>query len=258
LEVWPRRRWLDYSGPLTGRVAAGLQRLAVRLTPVATCHSRLTAQVLEAEGLRRRPLISPGLIEAGRDVAAAAATDPADPYLVSVGRHVPDTRVDLVPAALAAARGQAPGLRAVIMGDGPETGRVRAAARAAGVEAAVDYPGFVAQAELDRLLAGAVCLVNPSRREGYGLVIVEAAAHGTPSVVVADEQNAAVELVEPGANGFVAATADPADLADAVLAALDGGPALRRRTRQWYDQAVRDKTVHRTAEGILAELQRRL
>ena len=54
-----------------------------------------------------------------------------------------------------------------------------------------------------------MCLVLPSRREGYGLVVVEAAALGTPSVVVRGPDNAATELVEDGKNGFVAPSADP-------------------------------------------------
>ena len=41
-------------------------------------------------------------------------------------------------------------------------------------------------------------MVPPSRREGYGLVVVEAAARGVPSVVVADPDNAATELVQEG------------------------------------------------------------
>ena len=39
-------------------------------------------------------------------------------------------------------------------------------------------------------------MVLPSRREGYGLVVVEAAARGVPSV--ADPDNAATELVQEG------------------------------------------------------------
>ena len=50
----------------------------------------------------------------------------------------------------------------------------------------------------------ATCHVLPSSREGYGLVVIEAAAYGTPTVVVAGDDNAAVELIEPGVNGFVA------------------------------------------------------
>ena len=67
----------------------------------------------------------------------------------------------------------------------------------------------------------------PSRREGYGLVVVEACAAGTPAVVVADPDNAATELIEEGVNGFVAASASPQDLAAAILRVRDAGPALR-------------------------------
>ena len=53
-------------------------------------------------------------------------------------------------------------------------------------------------------MARAACLATASEREGYGLVVVEAAAHGTPSVIVAGAENAAIELVDDGVNGVVA------------------------------------------------------
>ncbi len=56
----------------------------------------------------------------------------------------------------------------------------------------------------------------PSRREGYGLIVVEAASLGVPTVVVAGPDNAAVELVSDGVNGFVARRRRPEDLADAI------------------------------------------
>ena len=62
----------------------------------------------------------------------------------------------------------------------------------------------------------AMCMVLPSRREGYGLVVIEAAARGTPSVVVEGPDNAAVELIEEGVNGVVAASASAEDLAAAI------------------------------------------
>jgi len=40
-------------------------------------------------------------------------------------------------------------------------------------------------------------------------VVIEAAAHGTPAVVVAGPDNAAAELVSEGENGFVAPSASP-------------------------------------------------
>ncbi|MDT0115758.1 glycosyltransferase family 4 protein [Microbacterium sp. PRF11] len=253
LEVWHRRQWVEYSGALTGTIAWVLQRAAIAITPLATCHSQLSATRLRREGLRRPPLVSPGLIDGAVQVAEAGpAASP--PYVLYVGRHIPDKRVEVLPAAVAAARESVPDLRLVILGTGPSSGAVRAEVSRVGGDAWTDLPGFVSDAELDALLHGAVCLVNPSRREGYGLVVVEANAHGTPVVLVDDEGNASTELIDAGVNGVVSPTTDPTDLARAIRDVVDGGDDLRRSARAWYDTALDTRTIRRTVEGILSAL----
>ena len=77
----------------------------------------------------------------------------------------------------------------------------------------------------------------PSSREGYGLVVVEASARATPSVVVAGPDNAAVELIEEGVNGAVAPSASPHDLGAAIVWAYRGGLTLREATaKAWFDR----------------------
>ena len=253
LEVWHRRQWIEYSGLVTGTIAWALQRVAIAITPLATCHSQLSATRLRREGLRRAPLVSPGLIDGAVEVGvpSPAATPP---YVLYAGRHIPDKRVDVLPAAIAAAREHIPDLRLVILGTGPSSEAVRAEVHRVGGESWTDFPGFVSDAELDRLMHGALALANPSRREGYGLVVVEANAHGTPVVLVADEGNAATELIEDGVNGVVSPTTRPADLARAIRDVADGSDDLRRSSRAWYDTAVGTRTIRRTVEGILSAL----
>jgi len=253
LEVWHRRQWIEYSGLVTGTIAWALQRVAIAITPLATCHSQLSATRLRREGLRRAPLVSPGLIDGAVEVGvpSPAATPP---YVLYAGRHIPDKRVDVLPAAIAAAREHIPDLRLVILGTGPSSEAVRAEVHRVGGESWTDFPGFVSEAELDRLMHGALALANPSRREGYGLVVVEANAHGTPVVLVADEGNAATELIEDGVNGVVSPTTRPADLARAIRDVAAGGDDLRRSSRAWYDTAVGTRTIRRTVEGILSAL----
>ena len=82
--------------------------------------------------------------------------------------------------------------------------------------------------------ARALCLLLPSRREGYGLVVVEAGARGTPSVVVAGEDNAATELVEEGVNGAVAPDGDTRAVAEAIERVEAAGEGLRERTAEWF------------------------
>jgi len=100
-------------------------------------------------------------------------------------------------------------------------------------------------------LAKALCMVLPSRREGYGLVVVEAASHGTPSVVVAGEDNAAVELIEDGINGTIAASAGPHDLADAIVRVATGGSALRASTAAWFEANARRLSLENSLQTVI-------
>ena len=78
-------------------------------------------------------------------------------------------------------------------------------------------------------------MVLPSRREGYGLVVVEASrARARRASSSRDPDNAATELVEEGVNGFVAASAAPEDLAAAIVRVHEAGAALRDSTAAWF------------------------
>jgi glycosyltransferase involved in cell wall biosynthesis len=67
-----------------------------------------------------------------------------------------------------------------------------------------------------------------------GLVVVEAAARGTPVIVVRDPDNAAADLVSEGQNGLVAESAEPDALAAAIVAVHADGTAFVERTRRWF------------------------
>ena len=95
-------------------------------------------------------------------------------------------------------------------------------------------------------------MLLPSTREGYGLIVVEAAAHGVPSVVVAGPDNAAVELIEDGVNGFVAASAAPDALAEMIVRVHEAGHALRESTASWYAEHARELSVQQSVQILLA------
>lgn len=250
LEVWRPDQWRQYSGPVVGRIAAQLQRAGIALSPRASCHAAVVAQRLRDLGLRSDPVVSPGLLD-GTVSSCPVLEPPHPPHVVYVGRHIPDKRVEAIPAAVDWARRQLPELHATVLGDGQQRAAVQQEVRRLGLEGAVALPGFVSQEALDAAVRGASCLVNPSAREGYGLVVVEACAAGTPAVLVAGEDNAAVELVEEGINGFVAASTAPEELGAALVAAVRGGRPLRESTHGWFRDAVRTRTTQRTAEQLL-------
>lgn len=95
-------------------------------------------------------------------------------------------------------------------------------------------------------------MLHPSLREGYGLVIVEAASVGTPSVVVSGPENAASELIEEGVNGFVAGSAEPEELADALVKAVAGGAELRESTLEWYERRRDELSIESSLAAVEA------
>jgi glycosyltransferase involved in cell wall biosynthesis len=140
----------------------------------------------------------------------------------------------------------------VLLGDGPERDAVRAAIAQYGLQEVVSAPGFTEAETVDAQMRRAMCLLLPSIREGYGLVVVEAAARGTPSIVLASPDNAAVELIEEGVNGFVCPSSDQDRIADAIVRVHEAGPSLRESTARWFDQHAHELSLESSLQTVLA------
>ena len=248
-EIWSRHYWLDYLGGLGGRVGYLVQRRCARLRQRAFCFARLTERRLLEEGLS-----GPVTVLEGEYAGPLRPEEPAlaDPVVVFAGRHIPEKRASAVPAAVKAARTRLPNLRAAIYGDGPERAEVERRVAELGLQDVVAVPGFVDSGDLQAALRSALCLLLPSSREGYGQVVVESCSHGTPVVVVEGEDNAAVELVEEGTNGFVAPSASPDDLAAAIERVHAGGDALRRSTAAWFAANARRLSLANSLDVVVA------
>jgi glycosyltransferase involved in cell wall biosynthesis len=265
-EVWSREYWRDYLGGVAGLVGLSVQRLCARVPQRAFCFSELHARRLEGEGMGGSRTLLRGLY-AGRTTAAEPLA-PA-PLVLFAGRLIPEKRAPLGVAAVALAAQQVEGLRGVFYGEGPERAALDEAIAHAGVgpgsatadgtlagmpddDAIVSAPGFAESEELERDMRRALCLLLPSLREGYGLVVVEAAAYGTPSVVVAAPDNAAVELVEDGVNGMIVQEDTPAAVADAIVEVQRRGMALRESTAKWFDENVGRLSLESSLRAVLA------
>jgi glycosyltransferase involved in cell wall biosynthesis len=254
IEVWSRAYWREYLGPVAGAIGHEVQRACVRIPQQAFCFSRLVRDRLLEEGLRSAPEILSGIY-------AGPLTPPepnhAERVVVFAGRHIPEKRAPAVVPAVRLAREQVPGLRGTVFGDGPERPAVVEAIAREGVAGVVEAPGFVNADEIDVALRDALCMLLPSVREGYGLIVVESAAHGTPSVVVRSPDNAAVELVEDGVNGVVAESDDPRDLAAAIVRVHAAGDPLRASTCAWFAQHAPRLSLGRALEQVSARYGRR-
>jgi glycosyltransferase involved in cell wall biosynthesis len=248
-EVWSRSYWHDYLGGVQGRIGALVQRVCAAVPQRAFCFSELHAARLRAEGLRGQITILRGLYAGPLQPTPARA---ADPLVLFAGRLIPEKRVTLGVAAVASAARRIEGLRGVFYGDGPERGAMRDAIAELGAEAIIAAPGFADSELVDRDMRRALCMLLPSRREGYGMVVVEAAARATPSVVVAGEDNAATELIEEGVNGTIAPRSEAQALAEAIVRVHAGGAGLRASTVEWFTRNAETLSLESSLRTVAA------
>jgi len=247
-EVWTREYWREYLGRLGGTIGWRVQRACLRVPQRAFCFSRLHERRLRELGVRGELTRLEGQYDGPLE---AEAPQPARPVAVFAGRHIPEKQVPSLVPALALAREQVPELRGEIYGDGPERGKVLDAIAELGLEDVVSAPGFVNGDVLNQALASAMCLVLPSRREGYGRVVIEASARGVPVVVVSGPDSAATELVEEGVNGTIATSSRADDLARAIVIVHEAGEALRDSTSAWFERNAGRLSVSHSVGAVL-------
>ncbi len=158
-------------------------------------------------------------------LAGAAAGHPwldekAGPVLVGAGRLGFTKDYETPIRALARVREQLPA-RLVILGEGPDLAPLRALAAELGLADAVAFPGFLANPHA--VLARADLFVHSARWEGFGNVLVEALAAGTP-VVATLCPGGPREILREGEYGRLVPVRDPAAMAEAILATLATPP----------------------------------
>lgn len=171
-------------------------------------------------------------------LAVRHSLPPAEGWLIAAGMMRPGVKLAsyrLLAAALDRLRSRP--WRLLLMGDGPERGAVETAF--APLAGRCTWLGQVDRAAVPPVMAAADLAVWPSVGEPFGLVHVEAAAAGLPSIAVRSPGTASI--ITDGETGRLVAAADSAVLAEAVAQLLDHH---RLRQRLGAAAAVRARRRH--------------
>lgn len=122
------------------------------------------------------------IVQNGSGPSLASGRKADTPTVLYLGRLVPHKRVETLLEAAARLRGEVMNLRVIVAGQGPWRTRLTELAASLGVSDVVTFTGWVDEEKKQRLLREAWVLALPSVNEGWGLVVMEAAANRTPSV----------------------------------------------------------------------------
>lgn len=228
--------------------------------------SAFTAQHALAAGARaeRTRVITPG-VDAAKYADAAAQKSAlrkqwgAHPTLLTVARLVERKGIDTVLRALPEIAEQHPGVRYAIAGEGEDRRRLEALAAQLGVAERVEWLGYVRHDQLAPLYASADVFALPSRSiperadiEGFGLVLLEAQASGTP--VIAARSGGMPDAIQDGVSGVLVPPSDPGALARAASSLL-ADDARRAQMSEAALAFAASMTWGATARGMLEALK---
>lgn len=197
--------------------AAQLQLLAGarhRIANSAYTATRLMACHPEIGPVEACPLVLPVPTLAAPAVRAAHSFEFGPHMVLAVGRMAASERykghdelIEAWPAVVACV----PDARLVITGTGDDLPRLKEKAAASRASASILFTGFVGSGLLHRLYEEAAIFALPSRGEGFGLVYLEAMAHGV--ACIGSRHDAAGDVIADGLTGRLVNLDNPDELA---------------------------------------------
>lgn len=236
-EQWP------VAGRLLGRlgwwIESWLSPRVHRRSPYLTV-SLPSAEELVALGVDagRVAVVRAGADDLPEDVVVGGEdTRTAHPSLCVLARLVPHKQIEDALHAVARVRRFVPDVHLDVVGDGWWLGPLRAKCRELRVEDAVTFHGHVPEARKHEVLARSWVHVMPSRKEGWGLAVIEAAQHGVPTIGYTSSRGLTDSVID-GVTGLL--VRDRVAFADAVRllltdheARVELGEKARARSREF-------------------------
>jgi glycosyltransferase involved in cell wall biosynthesis len=160
--------------------------------------------------------------------------------------------VDLLLRALARPGLADAGVGLLIVGDGRERDRLGALARGLGLEGSVHFRGAVPWKLVQSEMRACDAFALPSRFDGWGVVLNEAATVGLP-LIASEAVGGAHDLIIPGWNGLRFASGAVEDLALA-LRTYSRSPALATAHGSRSREIAKEFTPERQAEKFCSAL----
>jgi glycosyltransferase involved in cell wall biosynthesis len=211
-----------------------LERQALHRARRVLCVSEFTrGKLLELCPIRpERAVVLPNALDPRMDTPAPTAPPSGAPVILAVSRlSIADgyKGIEHLIAAMPAVRSEIPDARLRIVGRGDGLAGLQGIAGRLGLGGAVEFAGFVSDSDLHGEFTRARMFALPSEKEGFGLVYLEAMAHGRPSLGA--RSGGVPEVITPE-TGVLVEYGDVKGIAAAIVASLRRewpvGPMLER------------------------------
>ena len=240
--------WKEKLFPLIARLSYRLADLVLLVSEGAANHfierTHLPASLI-------RTIYNPFDIEKIRIMAEETPHHPwfpssDSPIFISAGRLTRQKDFPTLLKAFQIVKAQLPNAKLVILGDGEDRNELEKLAQELEIQNSVDLPGFVKNPFA--MIARADAFILSSRWEGFGNVIVEALACGTP-VISTNCPSGPAEILGNGAYGTLVPVGDAQSLAQAMLREI-AVPTPRNKLRDRANDFSIEKIVPEYLEAF--------
>lgn len=190
----------------------------------------------------------------------APPSQATQPYLLFAGRFVEKKGIPTLIEAMRRLEAEGREVRLKLVGDGAIAADLK---RQAHDLRSVEFPGWIPNTELRRLMTGALAVCVPSVEaasgdaEGLPNVVLEAMAAGAP--IVATHHAGIGEAVEDGRSGFLVPSGDADALTTALRRLIEApgsaramGDEARRVARDRFDAMTQSKRLEKILEDVIA------
>jgi asparagine synthase (glutamine-hydrolysing) len=208
-----------------------IERIALRGAEKIFCVSDFTRQELlkNCRLPEGKAVVLHNALDPYFEIAAGRPLAQCEPVILVVTRLASFDRykgVQHMIEAMPAVRAAIPQARLRIVGRGDDLPRLQGVCRQLGLGTAVEFTGYIDDRRLAEEMQRCRLFALPSRKEGFGLVFLEAMAHGRPCL---GARAGGIPEVISDATGVLVEYGDVRGIAAACIAALQ---------RDWDDAAI--------------------
>ncbi|WP_336326815.1 glycosyltransferase [Halovenus sp. HT40] len=181
------------------------------------------------------------------DVREIRSTLPDDSQILigTVCRLVNVKGIDILLDSLPRVIDANPQVHLLIVGDGPNREELERQCHTLGLENNVTFAGF--RSDIPELMHAFDLFVLPSRREGFGLVLLEAMAAGTP--IVATRTSAIPEVVVDNETGKLATVGDSEDLSEKIISTINNPNTMENMGQAGLERVENSFTMEETVSN---------
>jgi glycosyltransferase involved in cell wall biosynthesis len=255
LEYWPLPYWKSYKGYLIGVISWVIQFVSLQLGDYRTTFIPRTKNRIQARNLpfiRSRTILMAGLVNDDLIISKANQIERGD--IVFVGRLVAEKQPLYAIKVISLYIKQGWCGNFWIVGTGPEEMNLRDAIFESGHSDQIHLLVDASDKVVNEKLKSSFLLLHPSKREGYGLVVVEAACVGLPTLLINYPENGAVDLgVNPG---LIAGNDNLGTILDLIGYAESNKEVLSSQAISWAEQALKYRTMSKTVAFISESVKR--